>query len=427
MEKRTLMNIADNTLIELYGIDDLEKQRKRYRQLAVEFLKYFGNSESIRYISVPGRTELGGNHTDHNHGKVLCAAVGQDTIAAVEPGSDNHVKLKSSAFSDIFELDLSGLDPIEEEKGTTKSLIRGVAAGIRSRDFYTGGFNAVLHSDVFIGSGLSSSASFEVLIGSIFNVLYNGGRIDPVTLAKIGQYSENVYFDKPCGLMDQLACASGGVMAIDFEDNENPIVDKIEADFTQTDYILAVVDVGESHADLTPAYASVPADMKKVASLFGKNTLRDVDEEKFRNRIGTIRSEAGDRAVLRSLHFYAENRRVMKMAGALKAGDFDTYLKYVALSGASSSSLLQNTVPPGDFSDDQPAALALGASNDFYQSKGCGAARIHGGGFAGTIQAYIHKDHFEEYSRLMKELFGDKCIVPLKIRKPGIFIVKKTG
>ena len=418
------MDIVDDTLVELYGIDDLEKQRKRYMQLTREFSECFGNPDSILYLSVPGRTELGGNHTDHNHGKVLCAAVSQDTIAAVEPRSDNHVKLKSSAFPDFFELDLPEPGPREDEKETTESLIRGVAAGLKSRGFDTGGFNAVVHSNVFIGSGLSSSASFEVLIGGILNALYNGSRIDPITLAKIGQYAENVYFDKPCGLMDQLACAVGGIMAIDFRDNENPVVDKIAVDFAQTEYVLTVVDVGASHADLTPAYAAVPIEMKQVASLFGKDTLRKVHEEKFRNNIGMVRSEAGDRAVLRALHFYAENHRVAMMAEALKVGDFDSYLMLVAESGASSSSILQSTIPPSNSGDDQPAALAIGASNDFFQSKGYGVARIHGGGFAGTIQAYVHRDHFEDYSRFMKALFGNDCMLPLMIRKFGIFYYK---
>ena len=415
------MNIEDNTLIELYGIDDLEKQQKRYQHLTDEYLKWFGGSKTLQYVSVPGRTELGGNHTDHNHGKVLCAAVSQDTIAAVEYRPDNLVKLKSSAFPDLFEIDLSELDPREEEKETTESLIRGVTAGLQSRGFITGGFNAVVHSNVFIGSGLSSSASFEVLIGGLLNTLYNDSRIDPITLAQIGQYAENTYFDKPCGLMDQLACVVGGIMAIDFEDNENPVVEKIPVDFSQTDYVLTVIDVGASHADLTPAYASVPIEMKHVASLFEKNTLREVNEEEFRKDIGMVRSKAGDRAVLRTLHFYAENKRVALMAEALVAGDFNAYLRFAAESGASSSSILQNTIPPGNISNDQPAALAIGVSNDFFQSKGKGAARIHGGGFAGTIQAYVNRDDFDDYSKLMKELFGNDCVFPLRIRKNGVF------
>lgn len=415
------MDISDNSLIELYGIDKLNNQRKRFNNLTRDYSECFGDSNPSFYFSVPGRTELGGNHTDHNNGRVLCAAINRDTIAAVEPRSDNLVKLKSSAFPDSFELDISELDPRKEEKETTESLIRGVAAGMQLRGFDTGGFNAIVQSEVFIGSGLSSSASFEVLLGGIFNALYNENRIEPSTLAKIGQYAENNYFEKPCGLMDQIACAAGGVMTIDFRDNEHPVVEKIAVDFAVTEYLLVVVDVGASHADLTTAYASVPIEMKRVASLFGENTLGELEEGKFRNEIGMVRAEAGDRALLRALHFYGENRRVLLMAEALKAGDFISYLKLVAESGISSSSILQNTIPPGNLSDDQPAALAIGVSNAFFQSKGGGVARIHGGGFAGTIQAYVHRDHFEDYRKLMIRLFGDNCVVPLKVRMHGIY------
>ena len=414
------MNIPDKTLVALYGADNLERQQQRYKALIREYSGRFGTPRSLQFVSAPGRTELGGNHTDHNHGKVLCASVSLDSVAAIEPRSDNRVKLKSSAFSHLFDIDLSELAPREQEKGSTEALIRGVTAGMRMRNFRTGGFNAVVHSDVLIGSGLSSSASIEVLLGGIFNTLYNGSSVDPVTLAKIGQYAENVYFNKPCGLMDQLACAVGGVLSIDFKDNENPVVEQIPVDFSQTGYILAVVHTGGSHADLTTAYASIPMEMKQVASLFKKNTLREVGEEVFRTNISMARKNAGDRAVLRALHFFSENHRVEMMVEALRAEEFDAYLRFVSESGASSGSMLQNTVPPGNAGNDQPAALAIGVSNDFFQSRGCGVSRIHGGGFAGTIQAYIHKDHFKDYSRLMTVMFGDACVQPLMIRMKGV-------
>jgi galactokinase len=418
------MGIQDDRLVELYGADSLGAQRKKYQALIHEYSERFGAPESPRYVSAPGRTELGGNHTDHNHGKVLCAAVDRDAFGVFEPRSDNQVKLKSSAFPQLYEIDLSSFDPRNDEKGTTGALIRGVAAGLKKRGFQTGGFNAVVHSDVGIGSGLSSSASFEVLVGGIFNMLYNTGRIDPVTLAKIGQYAENVHFDKPCGLMDQLASAVGGVLAIDFEDVENPVVEKVPVDFGQTGYVLAFVDTGGSHADLTPAYASIPNEMKQVASLFGKSTLREVEEKTFRANISRVRADTGDRAVLRALHFYAENRRVAMMVEALKAERFDAYLRLVAESGASSNSMLQNTVPPNNAAKVQPAALAIGISNDFFQSQGRGVARIHGGGFAGTVQSYIHMDHFEDYSRLMSAIFGKDCIQPLTLRTQGVLEIR---
>jgi galactokinase len=422
--KLVVMDIPDNTLIELYGADALAKQRQRYRDLVREFSERFGKPQSLRCVSAPGRSELGGNHTDHNHGKVLCAAVTRDSIAVVEPRSDNKVKLKSSAFPQLYDMDLSELDPKNAEKGTTEGLIRGVAAGLKKTGFQICGFNAVVYSDIAIGSGLSSSASFEVLIGGIFNTLSNRSAIDQVTLAKIGQYAENEYFAKPCGLMDQLACAIGGVLTIDFKDNENPVIEKVSVDFSQTDYVLAVVDTGGSHADLTPAYSSIPDEMRQVASLFGKYTLREVGEEELHAKIHMVRAKAGDRAVLRALHFFAENRRVAMMVDALKAGEFDDYLRLVAESGASSNSMLQNTVPPGSAGNDQPAALAIGASNDFFRSRGRGVCRIHGGGFVGTIQAYIHKDHFNDYSRLMAELFENDCVQSLAIRMQGVLVIQ---
>ena len=414
------MKLPNKKLVELYGLDNLSEQQQRYRDLISAYSEYFRTPQSLQFVSAPGRTELGGNHTDHNHGKVLCAAVSRDSVAVIEPRSDNLVKLKSSAFPQLYEIDLSELDPKNEEKGSTDALIRGMAAGLKTKGFKTGGFNAVVHSNVRIGSGLSSSASFEVLIGGIFNALYNGCSVDPVTLAKIGQYAENVYFDKPCGLMDQLACAVGGVLTIDFEDNENPTVEKVPMDFSQTEYILAVVDTGGSHADLTPAYASIPNEMKQVASLFGKSTLREVEEKTFRANLSRVRVDAGDRAVLRALHYFAENHRVAMMVKALKAGEFDTYLRLVDESGASSSSMLQNVVPQGSSGNDQPAALAIGASNDFFRSRNRGVSRIHGGGFAGTIQSYIHKHHFKDYVQQMNAIFGDGCVQALSIRMQGV-------
>lgn len=414
------MNMPDERLIELYGADSLGGQKQRSRDLVQEYSERFGEPSSPRFLSAPGRTELGGNHTDHNHGKVLCAAVGNDSVAVAEPRSDNRIRLKSSACAQPCDIDLSSLACRNEETGTTDALIRGVAAGLKERGFRIGGYNAIVYSNVAVGSGLSSSASFEILIGGVFNALYNENAIDPAALAGIGQYAENVYFGKPCGLMDQLACAVGGVLAIDFRDNENPVIEKIPVDFSRTGYVLAVVDTGGSHADLTQAYAFIPNEMKQVATLFGKNTLREVGEEVFYADIPKVRAEAGDRPVLRALHFFAENRRVSRMVEALKSGEFDAYLGLVAESGASSGSMLQNTVPPGEAGTDQPAALAIGVSNDFFRVRGRGVSRIHGGGFAGTIQAYIHRDDLKDYLQLMKELFGERAVQTLTVRMQGV-------
>ena len=410
------MKVPDEKLMERYGAGSLSGQRQRHLDLAREYSERFGVPQSPRFVAAPGRTELGGNHTDHNNGRVLCASVDRDSVAVAEPRSDNRVSLKSSIFPRPIEIDLSELDPVSGEKGTSDALIRGVAAGLKQRGFRIGGFNAVVYSDVPVGSGLSSSACFEVLVGGIFNALYNGSGVDPITIGKIGRYAENVHFGKPCGLMDQLVCAIGGVLAIDFEDNENPVIEKIPVDFSQTDFVLAVVDTGGSHADLTSAYASIPNEMKQVASLFGKNTLREIGEEELRANLGRVRAGAGDRAVLRALHFFAENRRVAMMVDSLKSGEFDDYLRLVCESGASSSGMLQNTVAPGGAGRDQPAALAIGVSNDFFRSRGRGACRIHGGGFAGTIQAYIHKRDFKDYEQAMTALFGnDGCVHPLLV------------
>lgn len=407
-------------LNDLYGPAVQQEQMQRYHSLAVECEKLFGKADEKYFVSSPGRTELGGNHTDHNHGRVLCAAVSQDLVALVEARQDNLVKLNSSAFDELFVVDLAELSPQKDESGTTNALIRGVAAGFRKKGFETGGFNAVVHSNVFIGSGLSSSASFEVLIGGIFNTLYNEGQIDSVTLAKIGQYAENEFFDKPCGLMDQLGCAVGGVLAVDFEDNENPVVEKLDVDFGEMDYTLAVIDTGGSHANLTPAYASIPYEMKQVAALFQKSNLREVAESLFKNHLPEVKKRCGDRALLRSLHFFAETRRVEQMVETLKTGNFQCYLQLVAQSGASSSTVLQNTIPPGNAGDDQPAALAIGLSNGFFQSKGRGVARIHGGGFAGTIQVYVHKEDLNEYRAYMEQIFGKDSFSELHVRSEGI-------
>jgi len=415
-----MVKIPDNILVALYGAGALDIQQQRYGSLVREYSEHFGTPKLLQFVSAPGRTELGGNHTDHNCGKVLCAAVRLDTVAVFELRSDHRIQLKSSTFQDLIEVDLSSLGSRDEENGTSSALIRGIAAGVKMKGFQTGGFNAVVYSDVGIGSGLSSSASFEVVIGSIINTIYNEGGMDQVTIAKIGQYAENVYFGKPCGLMDQLVCAVGGVLSIDFKDNDHPVVQKIPADFDRMDCILAVVNTGGSHADLTPAYASIPEEMRHVASLFGKSALREVREEELRANLSLVRKNAGDRAVLRALHFFNENRRVEKMVDALEAGDFEAYLGFVAESGESSVGMLQNTVAPGSTGQAQPAALALGVSNDFFRSRGRGVARIHGGGFAGTIQVYVPRDHFEEYTKIMAELFGDGCVQTLATRKQGV-------
>jgi galactokinase len=309
--------------------------------------------------------------------------------------------------------DLSSLEIVEDEKGSTDSLIRGIAAAIVRRGGKVGGFTASTSSRVLKGSGLSSSAALEILAGTIFNELFNGGRFTPVELAQIGQEAENTYFGKPCGLMDQTACAVGGVVAIDFADPESPVVEPVSADFASAGYTLAVVDSGGDHADLTPDYSAIPAEMKAAAGELGAEVLRDVNEESFIAAIPSVREKTGDRAVLRALHFFSENRRVGEMVEYLKKGDIEGYLKGVLSSGDSSYRFLQNVFSPRH-TDEQAVSLALALTEHFLD--GQGASRVHGGGFAGTIQVFIPTPLFSDYVAYMEVFFGKGSVVPLSVR-----------
>lgn len=375
--------------------------------------------DCLSFISAPGRTELGGNHTDHNHGKVLCAAVQNDTLAAVVPRDDGNVCIRSGGFEGRFELNIADLKPRASEKGTSTALIRGVLAGLDEIGAILGGFTAHIASNVTVGSGLSSSASFEVLIGCIENDLYNDGEIAPEKIAQIGQFAENTYFGKPCGLMDQTASAVGGVLEIDFQNPAIPIIQKHEFDFKDNGYSLLVVNTGGGHADLTGAYASIPAEMKEVAHWYDAEVLRSVEEEKLYGGLHQVRKQLGDRPVLRALHFMQENKRVDRMVAALEFGDFDAYLDQVKASALSSQSILQNSIPPASDGYEQCITFALGLSQIFFEEKGRGVSRVHGGGFAGTIQSYVHDDDFEEYRNLMVSVFGPSSIEPITIRPKG--------
>ncbi|MFC1484547.1 galactokinase [Candidatus Neomarinimicrobiota bacterium] len=381
--------------------------------------------DGLFFISAPGRTELGGNHTDHNHGKVLCAAVQNDTLAAVVSRDDGRICIRSEGFEGQFELDIADLELRASEKGTSTALIRGVLAGLDEMGAKLGGFTAHVTSTVAVGSGLSSSASFEVLTGCIVNELYNGGEITPENMARIGQFAENTYFGKPCGLMDQTASAVGGILSIDFLDPATPIIHTHEFDFTGTGYSLLVVNTGGSHADLTEAYASIPTEMKEVARYLGAEVLRSVEGEKLYNSLSQVRKQLGDRSTLRALHFIHENKRVDRMAAALESGDFDAYLEQVEASGLSSQNILQNSIPPASDGYEQSVALALGISQLFFEDKGRGVSRVHGGGFAGTIQAYVHDDDLDEYRELMASVFGPSVIESITIRSKGAGTVLK--
>ncbi|RPJ09899.1 MAG: galactokinase [Spirochaetaceae bacterium] len=367
-------------------------------------------------FTAPGRTELAGNHTDHNNGMVLAAAINLDITAAVAKTQDNKVILHSRGYDAPFIVVLDDLKPHDDEIGTTRALIRGVAVALRNSGYATGGFIAVAESIIPAGSGLSSSAATEVLIACIFNHLYNSGKIDPVTIAICSQFAENNFYKKPCGLMDQIACASGGAVFIDFKDAVKPAVKKIAGVTGFTGYSLFVVLCGGSHADLTNEYASIPKEMKDAALFFKKDSLRSVSERDFLESIALLRKSLSDRALMRALHFFAENKRVAKTVDMLSARMKLEYFGLVKESGSSSWRLLQNCMLPGS-PERQNIVLALAVTEAFLGDDG--ACRVHGGGFTGTIQVYVPEKKARDYVLLMEKLFGEGSVIKLSIREEG--------
>ncbi|GAB4362831.1 MAG: galactokinase [Calditrichia bacterium] len=401
------------------GSEILEKQTRRYKALLERYQSAFGAAEDLHWFSSPGRTEIGGNHTDHNHGRVLAAAVNLDSIAVVGKTDGNQVIIHSEGYNQPFIVDLNNLAVCPEEERTTSALIRGIAARFKELGYHLGGFRACITSDVLPGSGLSSSASIEVLIGSIFNHLYNEGKIDPETIALIGQYAENVFFGKPCGLMDQITCAVGGIVTIDFKEPQKPRVKKIYFDFKSRNYSILVVDTGGTHADLTDDYAAVPREMKAVARELGAETCRDIQWEELLSNIKTLRPKVGDRAILRALHFLQDNDRVLNQVAALEKGDFETFLKLVSASGDSSFKWLQNIYSVNNVQE-QGLTLALALTEKYIDDCQKGACRVHGGGFAGTIQVFLPVDKVENYIRLIESVFGSNRVLVLSIRPQGV-------
>jgi galactokinase len=419
----------------LYGPDGTATARERYLRLVEGLIRNFPGCETdVRVFTAAGRTELGGNHTDHNRGKVLAASIQLDAVAAVSPRRDNRVFFRSTGFPDV-EVDLGppggeAPEPRENEKGSTAALIRGVAAEFIRRGVRAGGFTANADSTVLPGSGLSSSAAVELLFGCIFNQLYGGGKFSPLELAMFGQRAENDYFGKPSGLMDQAACAFGGAIAIDFKDPQNPQVSPLAFDPAALGYSLCVVNTRGSHADLSSDYAAIPQEMNAAARFFGKNVLREISSGDLLAHIPELREAAGDRALLRALHFFHENRRVDSMRAALeniqagKTAAFRDYLNLVYESGDSSWKLLQNIYSPKNPAT-QDLSLALALSGEFFSSLAArenrmpGACRVHGGGFAGTIQAYVLTDHLAAYRELMEGVFKSGAVTTLNIRPTG--------
>ncbi len=382
--------------------------------LDIGFAAHFDGAPT-RYFSAPGRTEIGGNHTDHQRGRVLAAAVNLDTVAAVRPNGTDLIRIQSEGYP-MCQVDVKELVPREDEINATPALIRGVAARFAQLGCQVGGFDAYCQSTVLPGSGLSSSAAYEVLIGTIINHLFFDGRVSQAEVAQIGQYAENVFFGKPCGLMDQTASAVGNLVTIDFFDKDHPVIQPVQFDFDACGHALCIIDTRASHADLTDEYAAIPGEIKAVCAHFGKEVLSQIEEKDFYAAIPALRETCGDRAVLRAVHFYQENARVPRQVAALEAGDFQAFLKLIKESGYSSYMYLQNVIPAG-YKEHQDVALALAMCEHYLQGKG--AYRVHGGGFAGTVQAFVPYELLEQFRAGIDGVLGEGACLVLSIRPQG--------
>ena len=383
-------------------------------RLDAGFLAAFGGKPE-RYFSAPGRTEIGGNHTDHQRGRVLAAAVNLDTVAAVRLNGTDTIRILSQGYP-LCQVSLKDLTPQPEEINTTPALIRGVAARFTQLGCRVQGFDAYCESTVLPGSGLSSSAAYEVLIGTVINHLFFGGKVTPAEVARIGQYAENVFFGKPCGLMDQTASAVGNLVTIDFFDKDHPVIRPVAFDFSAWGHALCIIDTRASHADLTDEYAAIPGEMKAVCACFGKEVLTQITEADFYREIPVLRGKVSDRAILRAIHFYQENDRVPQQVAALESGDFETFLHLVKESGHSSYMYLQNVIP-GDNTGHQAVALALALCEKYLDGKG--AYRVHGGGFAGTVQAFVPYAVLEAFRQGIDTVLGKGACQVLSIRPQG--------
>lgn len=397
----------------LYG--DVIAARKRYLSACEEFEKLYGNDGDIRIFSAPGRTEVGGNHTDHQHGSVVAGGVDMDVIAIVALNDDNTIRVKSKGY-DMDIIAVGEFENQDNEKGRAVSLIRGVCAKFEELGAKIGGFNAYTTSNVLKGSGLSSSAAFEVLLGNILNGLFYDKKADAILIAKIGQFAEREYFGKPCGLLDQMASSLGGFTYADFNDPQNPITEKINLDLKEFGYTLCVVDTGGNHANLTQDYADITIECKQISNALGVEFLRQADVKKFYSSLSALRKEFGERAVLRAFHFFNEQDRVLKQRKALLDGDFKAFLKLVNESGQSSFDYLQNLYSTTAVKE-QGLSLAIALTKQFLGDDG--ACRVHGGGFAGTIQCYIPTDRLLAYKQMIEEVFGDNSCSVLSIRPVG--------
>jgi len=408
---------ARRLLEELYGKAEVAENVERYRSLLLGYEKAFGNQENVMLFSSPGRTEISGNHTDHNHGKVLAGSINMDCVGVAAKNFSSQVHIISETYNQDFAIDLNYLEPSPKKAGTI-DLVKGLIMGFKESGYEIGGFNAYVTSNVIAAAGVSSSASFEMLLCSILNTFFNGGRMSTVAYAHIGKYAENLYWDKSSGLLDQMACAVGGLITINFAKPTVPEVEKLEFDFSSQNHSLIIVQTGKGHADLSADYSAVPNEMKKVAQYFGKEVLAEVTEEEVIENIQDIRAFAGDRSVLRALHFFQENKRVEAEVLALKENRFEDFLMNITASGNSSWKWLQNCFTNSSYQE-QGITVALALTELFIEEKGRGACRVHGGGFAGVIMAVLPNDLVDEYIEYIERCTGKGSAYRMSIRPYG--------
>lgn len=408
----------DDRFDKIYGGDknSIEEAYLRLSSVLEHFQK-IEKSDNVRIFSASGRTELSGNHTDHNNGCVLTASINLDKLALVSKREDNKIIVYTDGENNPDSIDINNLEIDKKEFGKSTALIRGVCAGLKNSGYKIGGFTASLNNKVLMGSGLSSSASFESLIGEILNALYNDDKIEKTEIALIGQFAENIYFGKPCGLMDQMGCSVGGIISIDFKNPKIPQIEKVEYDFEKSGYALMIVDAKGDHSSLTGEYAAIREEMNSIAKYFSKEVCRDITKEELISNASKIREKIGDRVIMRAFHFIAENERVINQINALKNNDIKEYLNLMNESGLSSFMYLQNCFSITT-SKNMGVALALMLTKDFLN--GDGACRVHGGGFAGTIQSLIPLNRVEEYTKLMDSIFGDKSAIKIKVRQSPV-------
>lgn len=407
---------ANALMTEMYGVDNIAANIERYTHVAEGFVDKFGEDKDFEFFTSPGRTEISGNHTDHNLGKILAGSINLDCVAAAGVNNSNEVHIFSETYNQSFTIDLNELDPIKQKTGTV-ALLRGILQGFKRAGYQIGGFDAYVTSNVISAAGVSSSAAFEMLICCMVDYLFNDNNISVKEYAKIGQYAENAYWDKASGLLDQMACASGGMISIDFN-TPNMDVENIDISFDQMGYDLFIINTGKGHADLSADYSSIPGEMKKVAGFFGKEVLADCSLEELLANLSAVRAHAGDRAVMRAFHFFTENDRVDTAVKALKEKDYDTFLQVITESGNSSWKWLQNCYTISNY-EEQSISVALALTEMYLKKLGKGVCRVHGGGFAGVIMAIIPKENSQEYKTYMSSMLGEENVYVMNVRKHG--------